>query len=85
MEEKTTSLTPQQLVKIISDNNREEQAAISGYLSLLEKISTSGVIGNFDYQDVTNTVKEIIADEMNHMERLSALITKYSGIQPQND
>lgn len=85
MEEKSTKLTPQQLVKIISDNNREEQGAISGYLSLLEKISTSGVIGNFDYQDVTNTVKEIIADEMNHMERLSALITKYSGIQPKND
>ena len=85
MEEKSTKLTPQQLVKIISDNNREEQGAISGYLSLLEKISTSGVIGNFDYQDVTNTVKEIIADEMNHMERLSAFITKYSGIQPKED
>lgn len=85
MEEKSTKLTPQQLVKILSDNNREEQAAISGYLSLLERISTSGVIGNFDYQEVTNTVKEIIADEMNHMAKLSALITKYSGIQPKND
>ena len=85
MEEKTTSLTPQQLVKILSDNNKDEQGAISGYLSLLERISASGVIGSYDYQDVTNTVKEIIADEMNHMERLSALITKYSGIQPKND
>ena len=85
MEDKSTKLTPQQLVKILSDNNREEQGAISGYLSLLEKISTSGVIGNFDYQEVTNAIREIIADEMNHMVKLSALITKYSGIQPKND
>lgn len=85
MEEKSTKLTPQQLVKILSDNNREEQGAISGYLSLLEKISISGVIGNFDYQEVTNAVREIIADEMNHMAKLSALITKYSGIQPKAD
>lgn len=85
MEEKTTKLTPQQLVKILSDNNKEEQGAISGYLSLLEKISASGVVGSYDFQEVTDTVKEIIADEMNHMVRLSALITKFSGIQPKED
>lgn len=85
MEEKTTNLTPQQLVKILSDNNKDEQGAISGYLSLLEKISASGVIGSYDYQEVTNTIKEIISDEMNHMVKLSALITKYSGIQPNVD
>lgn len=85
MEEKTTKLTPQQLVKILSDNNKEEQGAISGYLSLLEKISASGVVGSYDFQEVTNAVKEIIADEMNHMVRLSALITKFSGIQPKED
>lgn len=85
MEEKTTKLTPQQLVKILSDNNKEEQGAISGYLSLLEKISTSGVVGSYDFQEVTDAVKEIIADEMNHMVRLSALITKFSGIQPKED
>lgn len=85
MEEKTTKLTPQQLVKILSDNNKEEQGAISGYLSLLEKISASGVVGSYDFQEVTDAVKEIIADEMNHMVRLSALITKFSGIQPKED
>lgn len=85
MEEKTTKLTPQQLVKILSDNNKEEQGAISGYLSLLEKISASGVVGSYDFQEVTDAVKEIIADEMNHMVKLSALITKFSGIQPKED
>lgn len=85
MEEKTTKLTPQQLVKILSDNNKEEQGAISGYLSLLEKISASGVVGSYDFQEVTDAVKEIIADEMNHMAKLSALITKFSGIQPKED
>lgn len=85
MEEKTTKLTPQQLVKILSDNNKEEQGAISGYLSLLEKISASGVVGSYDFQEVTDTIKEIIADEMNHMVKLSALITKFSGIQPKED
>lgn len=85
MEDKSTKLTPQQLVKILSDNNKDEQGAISGYLSLLEKISAAGVIGSYDYQEVTNSIKEIISDEMNHMVKLSALITKYSGIQPKND
>lgn len=85
MDEKTNNLTPQQLVKLLSDNNKDEQGAISGYLSLLERISGSGVIGSYDYQEVTDTIKEIIADEMNHMERLSALITKFSGIQPAKD
>lgn len=85
MEEKINKLTPQQLVKILSDNNREEQQAISGYLSLLERISASGVVGSYDYQEVTNVVKEIISDEMNHMQKLQALIVKLSGITPAQD
>lgn len=85
MDEKQSKLTPQQLVKILSDNNKDEQGAISGYLSLLERISTTGITGSYEYQEVVNTIKEIISDEMNHMARLSALITKFSGIEPAKD
>ena len=82
MDEKSNKLTPEQLVKILSDNNKEEQGAISGYLSLLERISNSGVTGSYEYQEVIDTIREIISDEMNHMTRLSASITKFSGIEP---
>jgi len=85
MEEKSNKLTPQQLVKILTDNNRDEQEAISGYLSLLEKISASGVVGTYDYKEVTDVIKEIISDEMNHSEKLSSLVVKFSGIQPAQD
>ena len=82
MDEKSNKLTPEQLVKILSDNNKDEQGAISGYLSLLERISTSGITGSYEYQEVIDTIREIISDEMNHMSRLAALITKFSGIEP---
>lgn len=82
MEEKTNNLTPQQLVKLLSDNSRDEQGMMSSYLSLLDKISTTGVTGSYKYQEVVNIVKELVKDEMKHIETLTTLIQKFSGITP---
>ena len=82
MEEKTNNLTPQQLVKLLSDNSRDEQGMMSSYLSLLDKISMTGVTGSYKYQEVVNIVKELVKDEMKHIETLTSLIQKFSGITP---
>lgn len=82
MEDKVKQVTPQQLSKILADNNREEQSAISGYLSLLETINQGGITAGHNYKEVVSTIQEIIADEMNHTQKLNALISKLSGIEP---
>ena len=70
-----------EMATILAKNNQDEQMAIKGYFDLLNKISSSGIVGNSQYKDVTDAIREIIADEMNHSEKLSALATKYSGVQ----
>lgn len=82
MDEKVKPFTPQQVVKLLADNNRSVQDVISGYLSLLEKISGSGVTGSHQFKDVTNLIQNIIANEMKHSQQLANLISQLSGIQP---
>lgn len=82
MEDKAKQVTAQHLSKLLADNNREEQTAISGYLSLLETIDSGGITANFNYKEVVDAIREIIADEMNHVQKLSTLISKLSGIEP---
>lgn len=81
MEEKVKQISDIELASILAKNNQDEQMAIKGYFDLLNKISNSGIVGNAKYKDVVEAVKEIISDEMNHSEKLSALATKYSGVQ----
>lgn len=82
MDEKVKQISPMEMSSLLAKNNQDEQSAIKGYFDLLAKISDGGVMGQHQYQDVISALNEIIADEMNHSERLSALATKYSQIQP---
>ena len=82
MDEKVKQIDPMEMAMILAKNNQDEQSAIKGYLDLLAKINASGLTGQYNYQDVVSNIQEIISDEMNHSERLSALATKYSQIQP---
>lgn len=81
MDEKPKQIPEMEMAMILAKNNQDEQMAIKGYLDLLNKIAGSGIVGNSQYKDVVEAVREIISDEMNHSEKLSALATKYSGVQ----
>lgn len=85
MDEKVKQLTPQQVVKLLTENSRQTQDSIGGYLGLLEKISGSGLTGSHQFKEVTEIVQKIISDEMNHAQKLANLIIKLSGIQPASD
>lgn len=82
MDEKVKQISPMEMSSLLAKNNQDELSAIKGYFDLLAKISDSGKMGQHQYQDVISALNEIIADEMNHSEKLSALATKYSEIQP---
>ena len=85
MEDKAAIVTIPQIVKMLSDNNREEQTAISGYLSLLERIASGGITASHQFKEVVTTVTKIISEEMSHTKKLNDLIITLSGIQPALD
>jgi rubrerythrin len=79
---KAKQLTKMELVNLLVRNNQEEQAAIAGYTSLLARIELGGITGANQNKEVIETINEIIADEMNHSQKLANLVTQISGIQP---
>ncbi len=85
MDEKVKQLTPQQVAKLLADNSRDVQDLISSYLSLLEKISGSGVTGSHQFKEVTALIQNILSIEMKHVKQLADLTSKLSGIQPVAD
>jgi len=58
----------------VAKNNAGEQEAIEGYLRLL---NIQGIP-----KELVADIHEIISDEMNHSEKLSAWTQKLSGIKP---
>ena len=66
------------IAALLSKNNKGEQDAIEGYHPLLS------VIGDSDAEAVS-IINEIISDEKNHSEKLSALTEKYDSIEPNKD
>lgn len=66
------------IAALLSKNNKGEQDAIEGYHALLS------VIGDSDAEAVS-IINEIISDEKNHSEKLSALTEKYDSIEPNKD
>lgn len=85
IDEKTKPITVESLVKLLADNNKDELGAISGYLSLLDRISQGGLTSTHQYKEVVDAIKEIISDEMHHVKVLSELTTKLSGIEPNDE
>ena len=82
MEEKVKPITTREVAKLLSDNNKDEQSAISGYLTLLEKIQGGGISSSYEFKEVITLIEEIIADEMHHSLKLGELTSKLSNIQP---
>ena len=63
-----------ELASEIAKNNAGEQEAIAGYFRLA---SMKGLP-----QEFVNDIHEIISDEMNHSEKLSKWVERFTGVKP---
>ena len=69
---------------IIQENNKDEAEAIAGYSRLLDKVLLSDLEGK-EKAEVSSNIREIIADELNHQERLQKLYSMLTMIEPNKD
>lgn len=67
--------------KLIQFNNKAEAQAIQDYVDLLSAVAGSNLTLE-DKEYITSVVNEIIADELNHQERLQELFTGLTDIEP---
>lgn len=70
-----------EITKWVQRNNADEAKAISDYSDFLSKVYTS-TLEKSDKDEIFEIIEEIIADELNHMERLKYLYVKLTEIQP---
>lgn len=71
-----------EIAKDIQKNNKDEASAIAGYTELMQKIFNSGLE---DKEEMTTTIEEIIADELNHQELLKKLYVDLTDIEPKKN
>ena len=65
-------------------NDRFEADAIQKYTELIETILESP-LSQEDKQELTDKIREIIADELNHEQVLREIYIKITGIEPNKD
>ena len=70
-----------ELAKEIEFNAKAEAQAVYDYTELLGKIAESGLNEN-EKGGITDIINEIIADELNHQNRLQEVYTYLTGIEP---
>lgn len=68
----------------VQENNEAEADAIKGYTRLLDSIDSSE-LDETDKEFCTAAINEIVADEMNHQEKLAMLYSMLTGIMPNKD
>lgn len=73
-----------EIAAIIQDNNKDEAEAISGYSRLLDKVLLSDLEGK-EKAEVSSNIREIIADELNHQERLQKIYSMLTMIEPNKE
>ena len=69
---------------IIQRNNEDEAVAIKGYTELLDLVFKSDLT-NESKEKIFASIKEIIADELNHQQKLQELYSFLTSIQPNID
>ena len=71
-----------EIAAIIQENNKDEPVAIAGYSRLLEDVMSSNDLENKEKAEISSNVREIIADELNHQERLQKVYSMLTMIEP---
>ena len=70
-----------EIAKEIEFNAKAEAQAVLDYTELLKKTLDSG-IDEEQINLITDTISEIISDELNHQMKLGQLYVKLTGIEP---
>ena len=73
-----------EIAKVIQYNAKSEAQAIEDYTELL-KMSEESNLDEADKSYVRAVIEEIIADELNHQQRLQALYSALTEIQAKKD
>lgn len=68
----------------IQENNKDEAVAIENYSLLLEEITNSDM-PSADKEKLFDIINEIIADELNHQEKLQEAYTMLTNIKPNKE
>ena len=71
------TMTIEQIASQIAFNNKGEQDAIENYFTMVDAARKNNLP-----KDFIDDLHEIIADEMNHSEKLSHWVTRFTGIKP---
>jgi rubrerythrin len=72
------------IARLVQFNNKAEAQAIEDYVNFLNSVAESDLPMS-DKEYITNVINEIIADELNHQEKLQDLFTGLTDIEPNKD
>lgn len=73
-----------ELAKLTQFNEKAEAQAVLDYTEML-KVTLISHLEEADKKIIEETLKELIADELNHQEKLKMLYTMLTGIEPNKD
>lgn len=74
-----------EIASLIQVNNKDEALAISGYSQLLDKVVNCKELEDREKAEISSNIREIIADELNHQEKLQKLYSMLTLIEPNKD
>lgn len=70
-----------ELAKLTQFNEKAEAQAVLDYTEML-KVTLMSSLEEADKKIIEETLKELIADELNHQEKLKMLYSMLTGIEP---
>jgi len=70
-----------EIAKLMEFNSQSEAKAVLDYTEML-KVTLMSSLEEADKKIIEETLKELIADELNHQEKLKMLYTMLTGIEP---
>lgn len=73
-----------EIAKIIQFNAEAEAKAVKDYTDMLQKVNFSDIIIE-QKELIIETIKELIADELNHENKLQELYVYLTNIEPKKD
>lgn len=73
-----------EIAKTAQYNSKMEAGAIQDYTEFMKIVLNSGVEENLK-TEIISIIEELIADELNHQEKLNALYVELTDIQPNKE
>jgi rubrerythrin len=78
------STTEYLIAKMVQFNNKAESQAIEDYTDFLKLVAESELDEDFKNY-IASVINEIIADELNHQEKLQEMFTALTNVEPNKE